>query len=50
MKLDGTVARLYQKWFGITPEKDSWVYKVAPGHGVPDMPGYDAGPYPPKCS
>ena len=35
MKLDGTVARLHEKWFGIKPEKDSWVYKVAPGHGVP---------------
>ena len=50
MKLDGTVARLHEKWFGIKPEKDSWVYKVAPGHGVPGMEGYDPGPYPPKCS
>jgi polar amino acid transport system substrate-binding protein len=49
MKQDGTVARLYEKWFGIKPEKDSWVYKVAPGHGVPGMEGYDPGPYPPKC-
>lgn len=50
LKLNGTVARLYEKWFGIKPEKDSWVYKVAPGHGVPGMEGYDPGPYPPKCS
>jgi ABC-type amino acid transport substrate-binding protein len=50
MKLDGTVARLHEKWFGIKPEKDSWVYKVAPGHGVPGMEGYDPGPYTPKCS
>jgi polar amino acid transport system substrate-binding protein len=48
--MDGTVARLHEKWFGIKPEKDSWVYKVAPGHGVPGMEGYDAGPYTPKCS
>src|SRR5215213_5868077 len=40
---------LHKKWFGITPEKDSWVYKVAPGHGVPGMEGYDPGPYAPKC-
>src|SRR3954453_11054433 len=50
MKLDGTVARLHEKWFGVKPEKDSWVYKVAPGHGVPGMEGYDPGPYLPKCS
>jgi polar amino acid transport system substrate-binding protein len=50
MKLDGTVARLHEKWFGIKPEKDSWVYKVAPGHGVPGMEGYDPTPVTPKCS
>jgi ABC-type amino acid transport substrate-binding protein len=50
MKLDGTVARLYQKWFGIKPAADSWVYKVAPGHGVPGMDGYDPTPVTPKCS
>lgn len=50
MKLDGTIARLYEKWFGVTPAADSWVHKVAPGYGVPGMEGYDPGPYPPKCS
>jgi polar amino acid transport system substrate-binding protein len=50
MKLDGTVARLYEKWFGIKPAADSWVYKVAPGHGVPGMDGYDPTPVTPKCS
>ena len=50
MKQDGTIARLYEKWFGIKPAADSWVYKIAPGHGVPDMPGYDPGPYDVKCS
>lgn len=49
MKKDGTVARLYEKWFGIKPAADSWVYKIAPGHGVPDMPGYDPGPVEVKC-
>ena len=50
MKKDGSIARLYEKWFGLKPAADSWVYKIAPGHGVPDMPGYDPGPYEPKCS
>jgi polar amino acid transport system substrate-binding protein len=49
MKKDGTVARLYEKWFGEKPGPDSWAVKIAPGHGVPELPGYDAGPYPPKC-
>jgi len=50
MKLDGTIGRLYEKWFGMKAEADSWVYKVAPGHGVPDMEGYDPTPVTPKCS
>ena len=50
MKMDGTIARLYEKWFGVKPAVDSWVHKVAPGHGVPGMEGYDPGPYTPKCS
>jgi ABC-type amino acid transport substrate-binding protein len=50
MKKDGTVARLYEKWFGLKPAADSWVYRIAPGHGVPDLPGYDPGPVALKCS
>ena len=49
MKQDGTMAKLYQKWFGEAPAADSWARKIAPGHGVPELPGYDAGPYAPKC-
>jgi ABC-type amino acid transport substrate-binding protein len=50
MKMDGTVARLYEKWFGVKPAADSWVHKVAPGMGVPGMEGYDPTPVTPKCS
>ena len=49
MKQDGTMAKLYQKWFGEAPVADSWARTIAPGHGVPELPGYDAGPYAPKC-
>jgi len=49
MKKDGTVARLYEKWFGEKPGADSWANKIAPGHGVPELPGYDATPVTPKC-
>jgi ABC-type amino acid transport substrate-binding protein len=50
MKMDGTVAKLYEKWFGVKPAADSWVHKVAPGMGVPGMEGYDPTPVKPKCS
>jgi len=50
MKMDGTVARLYEKWFGVKPAADSWVHKVAPGMGVHGMEGYDPTPVTPKCS
>jgi maleamate amidohydrolase len=50
MKQDGTLARLYEKWFGEAPAADSWTRKIAPGHGVPDLPGYDATPVTLKCS
>ena len=49
MKKDGTIARLYEKWFGEKPGADSWANKIAPGHGVPELPGYDPGPVTPKC-
>lgn len=50
MKQDGTLARIYEKWFGEAPAADSWARKIAPGHGVPDLPGYDADPVALKCS
>lgn len=50
MKKDGTIARLYEKWFGLKPTADSWAVKIAPGNGVPDMEGYDPTPVALKCS
>ena len=50
MKMDGTFSRLHEKWFGTKPTADSTAVKVAPGHGVPGMDGYDATPVTPKCA
>ena len=50
MKMDGTFSRLHEKWFGTKPAADSTAVKVAPGHGVPGMDGYDATPVTPKCA
>jgi len=49
MKMDGTFARLSEKWFGTKPAPDSATVKVNDGHGVPGMPGYEPTSTPPKC-
>ena len=50
MKQDGSLSALHEKWFGAKPAADSSTVKVAPGHGVPNMEGYDATPVAVKCS
>ena len=50
MKLDGTIARMHEKWFGIAPAAGSAAVTVFPGYGVPDMPGYDPTAHTPSCS
>jgi polar amino acid transport system substrate-binding protein len=49
MKMDGTVAKLHEKWFGLKPEKGSAALTVYPGYGVPGMDGHDPKPHTPKC-
>jgi polar amino acid transport system substrate-binding protein len=49
MKLDGTVAKLHEKWFGTKPEPGSAAVTVFPGYGVPGMDGHDPQPRQPKC-
>jgi polar amino acid transport system substrate-binding protein len=50
MKLDGTMAKMHEKWFGTAPAPGSAAVTVFPGYGVPDMPGYDPAPHTPSCS
>ena len=50
MKLDGTIAKMHEKWFGVAPAPASAAVTVFPGYGVPDMPGYDPTPHTPSCS
>ena len=49
MKLDGTVAKLHEKWFGTKPQAGSAAVTVFPGFGVPGMDGHDPKPHQPKC-
>jgi len=50
MKIDGTIGKLHEKWFGEKAAPDSSAMKPVPGTGVPGMTGYDPTPVTPKCS
>ncbi len=50
LKKDGTMAKLSQKWFGLTPGADEAAVKVFPGYGVPGMDGHDPTPSKAKCT
>jgi ABC-type amino acid transport substrate-binding protein len=50
MKKDGSLTKLYTKWFGGTPEPDSATLNSPAGHGVPNHNGYDSTPVTPRCS
>lgn len=49
MKTDGTLAKLYVKWFDVEPKAGSSTLTVYPGYGAPGVAGYDATPHEPKC-
>jgi polar amino acid transport system substrate-binding protein len=49
MKQDGTLAKIYEKWFGVAPTAASAIVKVFPGHGAQGWPGYIANAPEPKC-
>jgi polar amino acid transport system substrate-binding protein len=49
MKLDGIIARMHEKWFGVTALPGSAAVTIFPGYGVPGMPGYDPTEHTPKC-
>src|SRR5947209_12691559 len=50
MRLDGTIARMHEKWFGVKPAPDSAAVTVFPGYGVPGMAGYDPTEHTPQCN
>jgi hypothetical protein len=49
MKMDGTVGKIANKWFGYTPAADAAAMKAAVGQGVEGLDGYDATPAKPVC-
>jgi polar amino acid transport system substrate-binding protein len=49
LKMNGTLAKLYEKWFGAAPPAGSATVTVYAGYGVPGMAGYDAKEHKPNC-
>lgn len=49
MKLDGTMAKMAEKWFGVKPDPGSPAVTVYPGYGVPGYTGYDPTEHKPNC-
>ena len=50
MKKDGTIDKLSEKWFGSKPAPDDLENVTFPGHGIPNMPGYEPNAPDPDCS
>lgn len=49
MKLDGTIGKLAEKWFGVTPAPGSAAVTVHAGYGEPGFEGFDPTPHSPAC-
>lgn len=50
MKVDGTVARLHEEWFGDLPAEGAAAITPLEGYGEPGMEGYDPTPHPSACN
>ncbi|MBI4184214.1 MAG: transporter substrate-binding domain-containing protein [Proteobacteria bacterium] len=50
MKLDGTFAKLNEKWLGVAPRPRAVATTVVMGYGEPGFTGYDPTPHTPKCN
>ncbi len=49
LKMNGTLAKLYEKWFGHAPAAGSATVTVYAGYGVPGMTGHDPKDHKPAC-
>lgn len=49
MKLDGTLAKMYEKWYGSAPDQTSTINAVFVGYGPPGFKGYEFKPHVPGC-
>jgi polar amino acid transport system substrate-binding protein len=49
MKQDGSMAKLYEKWYGEKPKDGTALTTVYPGYGAPDFKGYVETPHELSC-
>jgi polar amino acid transport system substrate-binding protein len=49
MKIDGTLAALSEKWFGVTPAEGQAAVTPVSGFGQPGFAGYDDNGHEPSC-
>ncbi len=49
LKLDGSMAELSQKWFGVEPAEGATIVTPTPGYGVPGFAGYTEDDHEPSC-
>lgn len=49
LKIDGTLASLSEKWFGVTPEEGRTIVTPTKGYGVPGFDGYDETDHDVSC-
>lgn len=50
MKLDGTLVKLYEKWYKSEPDPGSAIEAVYFGYGPPGFKGFDPKPHVPRCA
>ena len=49
MKIDGTIAGLHEKWFGVAPASGSAALTAVSGYGQPGYQGYVNNGHEPSC-
>lgn len=49
LKIDGSMAALSEKWFGVTPAAGTTIVTPTPGFGVPGFEGYEESAHKPSC-
>lgn len=49
LKMEGELAALSERWFGVTPAEGTTITTPTPGYGVPGLPGYQEDDHEPTC-
>ena len=49
MKKDGTLVKMYEKWYDSKPDAASSINNIYPGYGAPDFKNYDPTPHELAC-